>query len=189
MSATIDEQFIEYIVKSLVGKPDAVSIARSVDEKGVLLELTVDPEDLGRVIGKKGATAQSMRTLLRALGTKNEARYNLKIVDNGAPKPDRQPYNGGGGAVSEGSWTSSAAPTQSVQDEPAADAPDAEPMSSDEAPVDTPAATEPASAEPAERPAFADDEPKAEPEPTEEEHQSDLEKTRKELDDLDDLDI
>ncbi|MDQ3123571.1 MAG: KH domain-containing protein [bacterium] len=89
MSATIDEQFIEYIVKSLVGKPDEVKLSRTIDEKGVLLELTVDPEDLGRVIGKRGATAQSLRTLLRALGTKNEARYNLKIVDNGYPKPDR----------------------------------------------------------------------------------------------------
>ena len=79
----IDQQFIEYVVKSLVGKPDAVQVDRRVDEKGVLLELTVDPEDLGRVIGKRGATAQSLRTLLRALGTKNEARYNLKIIDNG----------------------------------------------------------------------------------------------------------
>ena len=79
----IDQQFIEYVVKSLVGKPDAVHIDRRIDEKGVLLELTVDPEDLGRVIGKRGATAQSLRTLLRALGTKNDARYNLKIIDNG----------------------------------------------------------------------------------------------------------
>ena len=79
----IDQQFIEYVVKSLVGKPEAVHIDRRIDEKGVLLELTVDPEDLGRVIGKRGATAQSLRTLLRALGTKNDARYNLKIVDNG----------------------------------------------------------------------------------------------------------
>jgi predicted RNA-binding protein YlqC (UPF0109 family) len=79
----IDQQFIEYVVKSLVGNPDAVQIERRIDEKGVLLELTVDPEDLGRVIGKRGATAQSLRTLLRALGTKNDARYNLKIVDNG----------------------------------------------------------------------------------------------------------
>src|SRR3954470_5182775 len=79
----IDQQFIEFVVKSLVGKPDAVQVARRIDEKGVLLELTVDPEDLGRVIGKRGATAQSIRTLLRALGTKNDARYNLKIVDNG----------------------------------------------------------------------------------------------------------
>lgn len=79
--SSIDQQFVEYIVKSLVGKPDAVQIERRIDEKGVLLELTVDPEDLGRVIGKRGATAQSLRTLLRALGTKNDARYNLKIVD------------------------------------------------------------------------------------------------------------
>ncbi len=87
--ANIDEQFVEFIVKSLVGNPGEVVIDRSIDEKGVLLELTVDPEDLGRVIGKRGATAQSIRTLLRALGTKNDARYNLKIVDNGEPRPRR----------------------------------------------------------------------------------------------------
>lgn len=81
---SIDQQFVEFIVKSLVSNPDAVSVERRIDEKGVLLELTVDPEDLGRVIGKRGATAQSLRTLLRALGTKNDARYNLKIVDNSA---------------------------------------------------------------------------------------------------------
>src|SRR6201999_4153562 len=86
----IDQQFIEFVVKSLVGNPDAVVVERRIDEKGVLLELTVDPEDLGRVIGKRGATAQSLRTLLRALGTKNDARYNLKIVDNGEPRPPRE---------------------------------------------------------------------------------------------------
>ena len=80
--STIDQQFVEFIVKSLVNKPEAVIIERRIDEKGVLLELTVDPDDLGRIIGKRGATAQSLRTLLRALGTKNDARYNLKIVDN-----------------------------------------------------------------------------------------------------------
>jgi predicted RNA-binding protein YlqC (UPF0109 family) len=84
---SIDQQFIEYIVKSLVSNPDEVKIERRIDEKGVLLELTVDAEDLGRVIGKRGATAQSLRTLLRALGTKNDARYNLKIVDTGRPDP------------------------------------------------------------------------------------------------------
>jgi predicted RNA-binding protein YlqC (UPF0109 family) len=89
--SNIDEQFIEYIVKSLVSNPDAVKLERTIDEKGVLLELTVDPEDLGRVIGKRGATAQSLRTLLRALGTKNDARYNLKIIDNGVPRPEREP--------------------------------------------------------------------------------------------------
>lgn len=92
--SSIDEQFVEYIVKSLVSKPDDVVVTRSVDEKGVLLELTVDPEDLGRVIGKRGATAQSLRTLLRALGTKNDARYNLKIVDNGPSAEERAQSRG-----------------------------------------------------------------------------------------------
>ena len=83
--STIDQQFVEYIVKSLVGNPDDVIVDRIVDEKGVLLTLTVNPEDLGRVIGRRGVTAQSLRTLLRALGTKNAARYNLKIVNNDNP--------------------------------------------------------------------------------------------------------
>jgi len=80
--STIDQQFVEYIVKSLVGHPDDVVVDRVIDEKGVLLSLTVNPDDLGRVIGKRGITAQSLRTLLRALGTKNDARYNLKIVNS-----------------------------------------------------------------------------------------------------------
>ena len=81
---TIDQQFVEYIVKTLVNNPDKVVVDRQIDEKGVLLSLTVDPEDVGRVIGRRGATAQSIRTLLRALGTKNDARYNLKIVNDEA---------------------------------------------------------------------------------------------------------
>lgn len=87
--STIDQQFVEYIVKSLVGHPDDVIVERLIDEKGVLLTLTVNPDDLGRVIGKRGVTAQSLRTLLRALGTKNDARYNLKIVNNDG---DRENY-------------------------------------------------------------------------------------------------
>lgn len=86
--STIDQQFVEYIVKSLVESPDDVVVDRIVDEKGVLLSLTVNPEDLGRVIGRRGITAQSLRTMLRALGTKNNARYNLKIVNNDADGED-----------------------------------------------------------------------------------------------------
>ena len=86
--STIDQQFVEYIVKSVAGNPDAVVVERTVDERGVLLELTVAPEDLGRVIGKRGSGAQALRTLLRALGTKNDARYNLKIVDDGQSASD-----------------------------------------------------------------------------------------------------
>src|SRR3972149_2999278 len=78
MAVSIDQQFVEYIVKSLVGKPDAVKVNRRIDEKGVLLELIVDPEDLGRVIGKRGSTAQSIRTLLRALGySYSESFYTI----------------------------------------------------------------------------------------------------------------
>lgn len=77
----IEQQFVEYVVKELVDNPDQVKVNRSEDDRGVLLELTVAPEDLGRVIGRHGATAQSLRNILRALGVKNGARYNLKIVD------------------------------------------------------------------------------------------------------------
>lgn len=89
--STIDQQFVEYIVKSLVGHPDDVQVERIIDEKGVLLSLTVHPDDLGRVIGKRGVTAQSLRTLLRALGTKNDARYNLKIVNNDDERSNYSP--------------------------------------------------------------------------------------------------
>ena len=101
MASSIDQQFVEYIVKSLVNNPDGVKVDRRIDEKGVLLELTVDADDLGRVIGKRGATAQSLRTLLRALGTKNEARYNLKIVDVDKPESERGTSAGTNGGSSD----------------------------------------------------------------------------------------
>ncbi len=78
----IDQEFVEYIVSALVSQPDKVRVERVVDERGVLLTLHVDDEDLGRVIGRKGSTAQSLRVLLRALGSKNEAHYNLRIADH-----------------------------------------------------------------------------------------------------------
>ena len=94
--STIDQQFVEYTVKALVGHPEDVVVDRTIDEKGVLLTLTVNPADLGRVIGKRGSTAQSLRTLLRALGAKNDARYNLKIVNNDGFSGEREEneYNG-----------------------------------------------------------------------------------------------
>jgi predicted RNA-binding protein YlqC (UPF0109 family) len=81
MATEIDQAFVEYVVKALVTNPDAVVVKRTVDDMGVLLELTVDPADMGKVIGKAGATAKSIRTLLRVLGAKNDARVNLKIVE------------------------------------------------------------------------------------------------------------
>ena len=113
---SIDQQFVEFIIKSLVGNPDAVKIERRIDEKGVLLELTVDPEDLGRVIGKRGATAQSVRTLLRALGTKNDARYNLKIVDvdrpDGGAAPARSAVSDDDSPVDEPAASEAAEPEE-----------------------------------------------------------------------------
>ncbi len=156
--SSIDQQFVEFIVKSLVSNPDAVSIERRIDEKGVLLELTVDPEDLGRVIGKRGATAQSLRTLLRALGTKNDARYNLKIVDNGEPGAGRSQQ--------------SASDDNTRQDDASDD-------------TDSPAPA------PSRRDDLADldDDDVAPAKSADDGSNSMVSKTRKELEDLDDLDV
>lgn len=162
--SSIDQQFIEFIVKSLVGKPDAVSVERSIDEKGVLLELTVDPEDLGRVIGKRGATAQSLRTLLRALGTKNDARYNLKIIDNGVDF-----HRSDNSAAPRDDQPSSAPPQDDTASDDNASAPYTAVDSKEEVTPDEP--TEEATNQ------------------EEIDHQDVLNKTRKELEDLDDLDV
>lgn len=76
-----DQAFVETVVKAIVDHPDDVKTNRSVDEMGVLIELTVNPEDMGKIIGKEGRTAKSIRTLLRVLGAKNNARVNLKIIE------------------------------------------------------------------------------------------------------------
>jgi uncharacterized protein len=78
---TQDQEFLDYVVKQIVSKPDAVKIERKVDEMGVLLTLEVDKEDMGQIIGKSGQTAKALRILLRVLGSKNNARVNLKIVE------------------------------------------------------------------------------------------------------------
>lgn len=74
-----DAQFLDFVVKALVDNPNAVVIGRTVDEMGVLLTLTVGSEDMGKVIGRQGNTAKAIRTLLRVVGMKNNARVNLKI--------------------------------------------------------------------------------------------------------------
>lgn len=76
-----DRDFIEYVVKQIVDEPDAVEVHRSVDELGVLITLKVGKFDMGKVIGKSGQTAKSLRTLLRVIGSKNNARVNLKIIE------------------------------------------------------------------------------------------------------------
>lgn len=76
-----DQEFLETVVKAIVGNPDKVSVDRSVDEMGVLLTLKIAPEDMGYVIGRRGQTAQAIRTLLKIIGAKNNARVNLKIYE------------------------------------------------------------------------------------------------------------
>ena len=76
-----EQQFIEYIVKAIVDKPDEVSVERSIDDMGTLISLHVSPDDMGTIIGKEGRTAKSLRTLLRVLGAKQDARVNLKIIE------------------------------------------------------------------------------------------------------------
>lgn len=113
--STIDQQFVEFIVKTLVSKPENVTVEREIDERGVLLSLTVDPEDVGRVIGKRGATAQSIRTLLRVLGTKNGSHYNLKIVNT-------DDYDGS----SEKAEKETKKPEKETKEEPAQEEPETE---------------------------------------------------------------
>jgi uncharacterized protein len=76
-----DKEFLEFVVKGLVDHPEDVTIDRKVDEMGVLLSLKVNPEDMGQIIGRSGSTARAIRTLVRIVGLKNQARVNLKIEE------------------------------------------------------------------------------------------------------------
>lgn len=92
-----DQQFLEYVIKALVDHPADVKINRTVDEMGVLLTLSVNRDDMGKVIGRSGATAKAIRTVLRVVGMKNDARVNLKIEEpeggeGAAPEGSSEPY-------------------------------------------------------------------------------------------------
>ncbi len=76
-----DQEFVESIVKALVDNPDDVVTTRTLDERGVLIQLTVNREDMGKVIGREGKTAKAIRSLLRVFGARNDSRINLKIVE------------------------------------------------------------------------------------------------------------
>ncbi len=79
MDKVSDVAVLETIVKAIVSKPEAVKIERNVDERGVLLTLYVDPQDMGQLIGRRGATIQAIRTILRIVGARNQARVNIKV--------------------------------------------------------------------------------------------------------------
>ena len=92
MAKPVDQEFLEYLVKSIVDHPDDVKVDRKVDEMGVLLDLRVSQEDMGMLIGRQGSTAKALRTLLRIVGARHNARVNLKIEEpeGAAPRPRRE---------------------------------------------------------------------------------------------------
>ncbi len=94
MNDTQDQAFVEYVVKALVNHPDGVKTERTVDEMGVLITLHVNQEDMGYVIGRSGQTARALRTLLRVVGAKNNARVNLKIYEPEEARQARQNARG-----------------------------------------------------------------------------------------------
>lgn len=87
-----DQEFLEFLVQSIVDNPDDVKVDRKVDEMGVLLSLHVSPQDMGVVVGRQGSTAKAIRSLLRIVGVKNNARVNLKIEEpeGGRAAPRRE---------------------------------------------------------------------------------------------------
>jgi predicted RNA-binding protein YlqC (UPF0109 family) len=97
-----DQEFLEFVVKGLVENPDAVKITRAVDEMGVLLTLDLHPDDMGKVIGRSGNTAKAIRTLLRVVGMKHNARVNLKINEPAGGLRDPQASAPSGGSAAQG---------------------------------------------------------------------------------------
>jgi len=86
-----DQQFVETVVTELVDHPDEVKTERKIDEMGVLITLFINPEDMGQIIGRNGRTARAIRTLLRVVGAKHNARVNLKIYEPEGSRPPRAP--------------------------------------------------------------------------------------------------
>ena len=116
-----DQNFVELVVKEIVDNPDKVKTERKVDEMGVLIELTVDPEDMGKIIGKEGKTAKAIRTLLRVLGAKEHARVNLKIIE---PEGREVPIKDEDGATEKAEAIEEApadAPVDTIVDAPVVD--------------------------------------------------------------------
>ena len=102
-----DQEFVESIVRSIVGNPKDVSTERKVDEMGVLITLKINPADMGYVIGRQGQTARAIRTLLKIVGAKNNARVNLKIDEpEGSQRPPRTPRADAGAPASVDTDTS-----------------------------------------------------------------------------------
>jgi len=79
-SKTVGQEFVRTVLAALVDNPEDLTVRCAIDERGVFIEVSPHPDDLGRVIGKQGATIQALRTIMRAFGTKNDARYSVKVI-------------------------------------------------------------------------------------------------------------
>lgn len=110
MALEQDQEFVEYVLKTVVDNPDDVKVDRTVDEMGVLITVSVNPDDMGKVIGKSGQTAKAIRTLLKVVGAKHDARVNMKIVE---------PDGGQGAPAQSQSDETPAGPTAAADDVPA----------------------------------------------------------------------
>jgi len=108
-----DKVFLEYVVKALVDNPNDIKIDRTVDEMGVLISLTVNPADMGKIIGRMGNTAKAIRTLLRIIGMKNNARVNLKINE---PEGSTRPQQDSGRMAPQGASSSLKTVDQAMED-------------------------------------------------------------------------
>ena len=75
------EAVLDFIAKNLVDNPDDVQITSSDADGGVLLELRVNPEDMGKVIGKRGRTAKAIRTMVKAAGTRDGVNASVEIIE------------------------------------------------------------------------------------------------------------
>ncbi len=93
-ASTVDQEFLEYLIKSIVDHPEDVKVERKVDDMGVLLSLRVHPMDMGQVVGRQGTTAKAIRSLLRIVGIKNHAHVNLKVEEPEGSTRQRRPPEG-----------------------------------------------------------------------------------------------
>jgi len=92
-------QFLDQLIKLIVTNPNEVEITRTVDDLGVLITLKVSKDDMGRIIGKDGQTAKAIRTLLRVIGSRNNQRVNMKILE---PEGGEVNLGNGGDSVEGG---------------------------------------------------------------------------------------
>lgn len=122
MATEKDQEFLEFVIKGLVDKPEEVKISRVVDEMGVLLTLDLNAEDMGKVIGRSGNTAKAIRTLLRVVGMKHNARVNLKINEPAGGRRDTSMDSGGVAAQGwDGSHEAPATPAMKSIDDAMSD--------------------------------------------------------------------